>query len=423
MKTKLFLLALLALSVFQVYAQGGEEITLIVSADGTTKDEATKVALRSAIEQAYGAFVSSNTELLNDELIKDEVITLSFGNVKSFKELSSEILPDSKVFTTLQATVSIPQLVSYAKSKGAEVEFAGAAFAMNLKMEELNKRNEEKIVANMLRAMEKLYMTGLDYKINVANPKASGEMTAVIDVIANENAIKANELFYNTLERITLNKEKIKEYQELGKDVYGIGFYPISSTIVDRGYRLNKYTRTEKYTFRSEGSLKLLSEFFNFTYPKALLNIRIDTNTETSRIQLISSYGKVFSSSGFGERNIGRYGDAINDKKIFNQYIPAYESFLTKDANAGMTNYTRYYVAKDRVLNYIQSIEDIENFCYFSFCEDVAAYQITDKAFIAGYPMHKLGKTLHHIELTLMIPQDDLMKISKFSITRNNEQD
>lgn len=226
MRAKLFLFVLLALSVFQVYAQDGEEITLIVSADGTTKDEATKVALRSAIEQAYGTFVSSNTELLNDELIKDEIITLSFGNVKSFKELSSEMLPDGKMFTTLQATVSIPQLVSYAKSKGAEVEFAGATFAMNLKMEELNKRNEEKIVANMLKAMEKLYMKGLDYKITVANPKANGEMTAVIDVIANENAIKAQELFYNTLERIALNKKKIKEYQELGKDVYGIGFYP-----------------------------------------------------------------------------------------------------------------------------------------------------------------------------------------------------
>ena len=111
MRAKLFLFVLLALSVVQVYAQDGEEITLIVSADGTTKDEATKVALRSAIEQAYGTFVSSNTELLNDELIKDEIITLSFGNVKSFKELSSEMLPDGKMFTTLQATVSIPQLV------------------------------------------------------------------------------------------------------------------------------------------------------------------------------------------------------------------------------------------------------------------------------------------------------------------------
>ena len=178
MKAKALLIALFILNVFQVSAQTTDEMTLMVSADGATKEEATKSALRSAIEQAYGTFVSANTTILNDDLVKDEVVTLSNGNIKGFRELSSENLPDGKAFVMLQATVSIPQLISYAKSKGAEVEFAGASFAMNLKMEELNKRNEEKIVANMLSVMEKLYMTGFDYKINVANPKASGETTA-----------------------------------------------------------------------------------------------------------------------------------------------------------------------------------------------------------------------------------------------------
>ena len=352
MKAKALLIALFILNVFQVSAQTTDEMTLMVSADGATKEEATKSALRSAIEQAYGTFVSANTTILNNDLVKDEVVTLSNGNIKGFRELSSENLPDGKAFVMLQATVSIPQLISYAKSKGAEVEFAGASFAMNLKMEELNKRNEEKIVANMLSVMEKLYMTGFDYKINVANPKASGETTAEIDAVANGNAIKASELFYSTLESITLNNEKIKEYQELGKEVYGIGFYPVASSIVDRGYRSNKYKRTEEYTFRSKKTLELLSEFFNFTYPKAILNVCITTDTEASRIQLVSSFSRVTSSSGFGERNKLRYGADINDKRIFNQYIPAFESFLTKDANAGMTNYTRYYVAKDRILNY-----------------------------------------------------------------------
>lgn len=45
------------------YVQAQDEITLMVSADGMTKGEATKSALRSAIEQAYGAFVSSNTSI------------------------------------------------------------------------------------------------------------------------------------------------------------------------------------------------------------------------------------------------------------------------------------------------------------------------------------------------------------------------
>ena len=90
MKAKALLIALFILNVFQVSAQTTDEMTLMVSADGATKEEATKSALRSAIEQAYGTFVSANTTILNDDLVKDEVVTLSNGNIKGFRELSSE---------------------------------------------------------------------------------------------------------------------------------------------------------------------------------------------------------------------------------------------------------------------------------------------------------------------------------------------
>lgn len=58
-----------------------DEVILTVSADGTTKEEAVKAALRSAIEQAYGTFVSANTTLLNDELVKDEIVNYTSGNI------------------------------------------------------------------------------------------------------------------------------------------------------------------------------------------------------------------------------------------------------------------------------------------------------------------------------------------------------
>lgn len=47
-------------------------------------------------------------------------------------------MPDGRFFVTLQATVSVSKLISYAKSKGAETEFAGNVFAMNMKLQELN---------------------------------------------------------------------------------------------------------------------------------------------------------------------------------------------------------------------------------------------------------------------------------------------
>ena len=72
----------------QTAQTGNDEVTLVVSGEGATKDEATKVALQSAIEQAFGTFVSANTQILNDELVKDEIVTVSSGNVKNYEYLS-----------------------------------------------------------------------------------------------------------------------------------------------------------------------------------------------------------------------------------------------------------------------------------------------------------------------------------------------
>lgn len=146
-------------------------VTLIVSADGSTKDEATKIALRSAIEQTYGTFVSNNTTILNDELVKDEIVTVSSGNIVGYKEISCEQMPGGSFFVTLQATVSISKLISYAQSKGAETEFAGATFGMNMKMKELNKKNEEIALKNLAKQIIALYPSSFSYNINVSEPK------------------------------------------------------------------------------------------------------------------------------------------------------------------------------------------------------------------------------------------------------------
>lgn len=65
-------------------AASPNEINLTVTADGSTKDEAIKNALRMAVEQTYGVFVSSNAEFLNDELVRDDIATVSSGNIRKY---------------------------------------------------------------------------------------------------------------------------------------------------------------------------------------------------------------------------------------------------------------------------------------------------------------------------------------------------
>lgn len=218
MKAKVFLLALFIMNVFQMSAQNSDEVTLVVSAVGATTEDATKTALRSAIEQAYGAFVSANTTILNDELVKDEIVTISSGNIKEYKEISRVDLPDGRLYVTLQATVSISKLISYAQSKGAETEFAGATFGANLAMYELNKKNEEIAFENMKNQLD--LMTNLfDYELKLEEPIIrEGEciIYGKVYLIYNNNTDVFNEIYMTTLSSLSIPEEEREKMDAMG---------------------------------------------------------------------------------------------------------------------------------------------------------------------------------------------------------------
>lgn len=201
-------------------ATNTNEVTLVVSGDGETKDKAINTALRSAIEQAYGTFVSANTTIVNDEMTKDEIVTISNGNIKGYKELSS-IMSGGKTAVTLEATVSVSNLITYAQSKGASAEFAGATFARNVKMKELYKQNETKALDNLLTQVKELLPSCYDLEISsVGEPKESEnfpnnyELEMVVSFIPNENAQTLSKTFLETLKGLS---ERLSKKEERNK--------------------------------------------------------------------------------------------------------------------------------------------------------------------------------------------------------------
>lgn len=148
------------------FAANNEDITLIVTSDGATKDDAIKNALRSAIEQAYGVFVSANTDILNDELVNDDIATVASGNIKSYKELSTS-QSDGKTDVTLETVVSVGKLINYAKSKGAECELNGEALGRDIELKLQFKKNEEKAIENLIAMMRNQLSSCFDYTITM----------------------------------------------------------------------------------------------------------------------------------------------------------------------------------------------------------------------------------------------------------------
>ena len=168
---KVMIVVLCLATSFVSKAVATDEITLTVSSDGPTKDDAVKNALRTAIEQSYGAFVSANTSILNDELVKDEIVTVSNGSIKDYKEISSVKTGDGTYSVTLSATVSLPHLITYAKNHGSECEFAGNTFGMEMKLFELQKENELKALYNLIPVMVDVAKNNMTWKMNVAEPR------------------------------------------------------------------------------------------------------------------------------------------------------------------------------------------------------------------------------------------------------------
>ena len=142
-----------------------DEVTLTVIGTGVNEEQATLQALRSAIEQSFGTFVSANTTILNDKLVQDEIVSVSRGNVKEYKKLAVSTLPNGQVSVSVKATVSINKLISYAKSKGSKAEFAGQTFSSNLKLMQLRAQSTKKAMDLLIKELKTLSNNMFDFNL------------------------------------------------------------------------------------------------------------------------------------------------------------------------------------------------------------------------------------------------------------------
>lgn len=235
MMKRIFIFTFALLLSLSVSAQDNT-IRLTVSGEGATKEKATANALRSAIEQAFGTFVSANTQILNDDIVKDEIATISSGNIQEYTELGCITMPDGHKSVSLSATVSIGNLISYAKSKGSSAEFAGAVFAMNMKMKRLNKDNEAKALSHLITRLDKMVDNYGLFDVSIAvdsNPykmlcysqatKSKSEYYGVyltLNYAATNNSKLFFDLLLSTIRSLALTDHEIKEYVSSNEDIY-----------------------------------------------------------------------------------------------------------------------------------------------------------------------------------------------------------
>jgi len=151
-----------------VHSEDLEKIEkVIVTGVGTDPDKATRNAIRNAVEQVVGTFISSDTAVKNNQLIKDEILSYSGGYAKGTKVISQEKTDDGLVAVRLEAEVVSTRL----KRKIQELNITTKQIeGKSLFAEAVSRQEEKENGAELLAKVLKKYPQAA-YTFDVGKPE------------------------------------------------------------------------------------------------------------------------------------------------------------------------------------------------------------------------------------------------------------
>jgi len=294
MKKIFFIVILISINLTIIKGQD-KTVTLTVSGSGKTQDEAKQSALRSAIEQAFGAFISAKTEILNDKIISDQITSVANGNIQSFDVLNASQLPDGTWGITLKALVSIDKLTSFIEAKGVSVEIKGGLFALNIKQQILNEQAEITAISEMVGLLHEAMQTAFDYSIKSSDPKSVDSesknwvIPITVTVTANKNMDICANYIIKTLNALSLSPDEVLSYKNLNKMVFPVV--------------INYNGNMKTFYLRKQSSINALNTL---------------TNQWESYTRLFTVQSGIDESNGTGKGDIFNFSPEENENKTIN---------------------------------------------------------------------------------------------------------
>ena len=338
MKKTLFIglfLALLAPTVAQE-----NTVTLKTTGSAETKEKAVQYALRSAIEQAFGAFISSNTEILNDELVADEITSVASGNIEKYDILSETVNEEGNSwFVTANVIVSVGKLTEFVQAKGVEVEVKGGLYAINIKQQKLNEESEYISLLNFYKVFHNQMLDAFDYQIDVLPPVKNKDQDWEIKMdvisIANSNMKFCEELMYSTLEGLAMSPEEVNQYKNLNKEVFSFAFFDPKWPKLQTWSKPSGYTTPLTKVIYNGDTLPCTSNGLFIKYP------------------LNNLFGKKFKNGGHLSKIISEFPFLTKEDII--EYNPIFSSDYVYDADKDkIKGWDKSYPSNDWGVSLIQ---------------------------------------------------------------------
>ena len=242
MRTIIFISALLL--HFNLFSQ--DPVVVVAYGSGETKDLAVNNALRACIEKTIGGFISTNTTVVNDEILSDEMLAISQGNIESYEIMSEKYVAEEGYYTiTVSAFIAPQTIVSYLNSQGITASYKGNVAFQNLLAERYYEEQESKIIQDYIRTWSDVVF--FDYKIgDIEQPFAINQ----ISLVKNIKYGAAYPVMYNS------SSFGLNQINPGGRNI-------LSGVIKENNSYLNKYSFYERGKLVGSDWDKLFDIYYN----------------------------------------------------------------------------------------------------------------------------------------------------------------
>ena len=243
-------LKILAFLIFtSIYSNNSDILKITTSGSGETKELAVQEALRSALEQSYGTFISTKTNIKNDELIDDEIVSITNGDIHKY-EIISEVSLSNTYEVVVQSQISLNQINNFKSQIGEDkISFDGKLFGVKRKLQKINQDAERISLKNLIETLDALYKNSIDFEMkDYSNPQLSDDgkfgITFTVSINYNDNYEKFLSHLLKSLKSIAMNSRENKSFTNLNIETYPI------------------VLGDNTFYFRNEDSYVILSDLF-----------------------------------------------------------------------------------------------------------------------------------------------------------------
>lgn len=191
----------------------GNDVTIISEGTGKNKSEATMSALKFALAEAYGTYISSRSSIDTNDLFSDETVMITNGNIKSYKEISYN---ESSHVIKLNVLVSLDKLNKYVENHGSNVSIDGSRLIVNRELKAINRGNTDISFNHFLEKLSETACKCYNYSLTVGEPKIEGNFVYLnIQIKCKDNIEQQNtfnNIYNNSLRDIYKKYDMSDEY-------------------------------------------------------------------------------------------------------------------------------------------------------------------------------------------------------------------